>query len=387
MNGKYNVFSKSNNRRTFLKQSSIEVAGLSFGIFGMAGCSSQLGTSDGLNRRIYPQRDISRVSFVIGNDTRDATYRSLKPLEKEIEKAIQNKQVVIKANVGQIAKEWPLQASDANQLRGILDFLKTIYDKQVIIAEGTAAAPTSAGPINTFMGYENYGYLQLRKEYNVKFIDLNDEPTVPRMIKAGIGHPQSINLINTYLDPNVYLISATRFKPSGGVIVTLSLKNIVMGAPINHYKQKKANGRNEKHKMHAKLPGIKGTYFKGLHYNIYHVARTGVVPDLAVLDGIVAMEGDGPIQGTPVEHGVALASTDWLSADRLAAELMGVDYSELKYLNWCGQAGLGQQDLSKIKVIGPDYRQHIIKYKLNRNYEFQREWIYEDAEKLLKEPI
>ena len=106
----------------------------------------------------------------------------------------------------------------------------------------------------------------------------------------------------------------------------------------------------------------------------------GVQPDLAVLDGTIGMEGNGPVKGTPIEHGVTVASTDWLAADRLASELMGYDYSDLKYLRWCGEAGMGVDDLSKIDIIGSDYRKHIIKYKHADNFERQREWIYEDAQ-------
>ena len=225
--------------------------------------------------------------------------------------------------------------------------------------------------MSTFEGFKNYGYLPLEKEYNVTFIDLNDCTTVKRFIQAPNRHPMAVNLIDMYLDPNVYLISATRFKNSGGVIATLSLKNIVMSSPINHYKQQSAEGRNEKQFMHS-------WGRRGLSYNIFHVASMGIVPDLAVLDGVVGMEGNGPVNGTPVEHGIALASTDWLAADRVAVELMGYDYRLLKYLNWCGEAGMGEDDLSKIKILGPDYTKHIVKYKLNENYEEQVAWIYED---------
>ena len=117
---------------------------------------------------------------------------------------------------------------------------------------------------------------------------------------------------------------------------------------------------------------------RGLSYNMFRLATLGVQPDLAVLDGVVGMEGNGPVRGTPVEQGVCLASTDWLAADRLGVELMGMDYSEVKYLQWCANAGMGIDDLSRIKVTGPDYKTHIVKYKLHKNIERQREWIIED---------
>ncbi len=52
----------------------------------------------------------------------------------------------------------------------------------------------------------------------------------------------------------------------------------------------------------------------------------------------------------------------------------------MKYLEWYSDAGMGNFDLSKIKVIGPDYKKHIIKYKLNVNFEKQVAWIHENFE-------
>ncbi|MFC1693337.1 DUF362 domain-containing protein [Candidatus Latescibacterota bacterium] len=75
-----------------------------------------------------------------------------------------------------------------------------------------------------------------------------------------------------------------------------------------------------------------------LHYNIFLVAKMDVQPDLSVIDGIVAIEGDGPWDGDPLEYGVILSSTDCIAADRLCTELMGIDPKYMKYLEWCGDA-------------------------------------------------
>ena len=359
MNEAVNTHSEINGRRNFLKRLSAGAAGLALG--------SLYSTGDASTRSAVPQN--SRVSFVTGNDQRETACQALKPLEKDIQKDIGDKQVVIKVNMGQIRKDWWLNASDANQVRGILDFLAPIYDRKVIVAESTAANAKS-----TLEGFENYNYMPMLKEYNVRFADLNAESTTTMWIKDENNHPLAINIIDTFLDPNVYLISATRLKSHNCVIATLSLKNVVMAAPINHYKLKQAEGRNEKPKMHSG-----GN--RGLSYNIFLLANMGIRPDLAVLDGVVGMEGDGPVSGTPVEQSVALASSDWLAADRLGVELMGMDYDEVKYLHWCADAGMGLDDLSKIKITGPDFKKHIMTYKLHKNIDQQREWIEEDYKK------
>ena len=88
---------------------------------------------------------------------------------------------------------------------------------------------------------------------------------------------------------------------------------------------------------------------------------------LAVIDGFEGMEGHGPTGGTAVDHKVAVASLDWLAADRTAVELMGIDFADIGYLNYCAQAGLGQADLSKIEIIGDRVQDHVKKYKLADN--------------------
>jgi uncharacterized protein (DUF362 family) len=52
-------------------------------------------------------------------------------------------------------------------------------------------------------------------------------------------------------------------------------------------------------------------------------------PHLAVIDGYEGMEGNGPVSGTPVSHRVAVVGLDWLAADRVAVELMGIDYTKV----------------------------------------------------------
>jgi len=354
--------SYTNNRRSFLKSVSAGSAALAFGSLLQPGeAASKLFGSDK-----------SEVSFVTGTDRRESICQSLKPFQKEVEKAIGDRQVVIKANAGLLKPRYAICSSHADQLRGILDFLKPIYDRQVIIAEGAAGAKDSV-----FIAYENYGYLPLEKEYNVKLVDANDSPYTLKWIRAAKHHPQAINIIDMYMDPDVYLISAARMKTHNAVVGTYSLKNVVMGAPVCHYRKKGKAQENEKSKMHGG-PGSSGG--RELSYNLFRVAEMGVQPDLSVIDGVRSIEGNGPWDGDPVDHGVVITSTDFVAADRLCSELMGIDPKYMKYLEWCADAGMGNFNLTKIKVNGPDYRDNIIKYKMNKNFDWQVEWIHENFE-------
>jgi uncharacterized protein (DUF362 family) len=87
------------------------------------------------------------------------------------------------------------------------------------------------------------------------------------------------------------------------------------------------------------------------------------------------MEGNGPTRGTAVDHRVCVASTDWLAADRLAVELMGIDFAHVGYLNYCAQAGLGEADLKKIEIVGEPLDRHVKSYKLAPSIEQQLLWM------------
>jgi uncharacterized protein (DUF362 family) len=93
-----------------------------------------------------------------------------------------------------------------------------------------------------------------------------------------------------------------------------------------------------------------------------------------VLDGYEGMEGNGPSSGTPVPSRIALASTDFVSADRVGAECMGIDPEWLGYAKYCGQAGLGQFDPAKIDVIGAKVADVKKPYRMHDTIEQELKW-------------
>jgi uncharacterized protein (DUF362 family) len=96
----------------------------------------------------------------------------------------------------------------------------------------------------------------------------------------------------------------------------------------------------------------------------------------AVIDGFEGMENDGPVNGTPVDHKIAVASTDFIAADRVGVEAMGVNAEWVGYLNYCGEAGLGCYDLSKIELRGDAPLAAVRKtYKLHSQIKQQLQWL------------
>ena len=303
----------------------------------------------------------SSVALTTGDNRADLAFRALQPYASQIKKAIGNRRVILKPN--NVSTEIPLCATHADTLEGVLEFLKSIKKlDNVVIAESAANGPA-------FNGFENYGYFKLGNKYPVKYIDLDEEGSeIIYVFDEKDFRPHPVRFSNVILNPDSYIISVAKMKTHDLVVVTLSLKNIVLGAPVKDKGYTYAKSRSEGLKNDKRI--VHGGGFKGIHYNIFNLASR-LHPDLAIIDGFEGMEGNGPTKGTAVDHRVCVAGTDWLATDRVAVELMGVDFSKVRYLNYCAEAGLGISDLSRIEIIGESIANHIKPYKLSDNIQKQ----------------
>jgi uncharacterized protein (DUF362 family) len=308
-------------------------------------------------------KSTSRVALTTGSDRANLAFKALEPFKNEIAAAIGNKRVIVKPN--NVIIDRPLCASHADNLEGILEFLKSIGKTNVAIAE----SPANGSALD---GFANYGYNKFAGKYGAKLINLDTEGfEVLQCIDEKDFQPHPCRMSKLMLDPNNYIISAAKLKTHDLVGITLSLKNIVVGAPIKDpgagLRGGGGGGRSDKRLTHGG-----GTH--GINYNLFALSPK-LHPHLAVIDGYEGMEGTGPVNGTPVDHKVCVASLDWLAADRVAAELMGVDVGKIGYLTFCIQAGdRGEGDLSKIEILGPAIKDHAKTYQLPKTWDQIISW-------------
>ncbi len=288
-------------------------------------------------RKLYQHpSEPSTTALIKGNDRAENIYKSLKLIEDQVIGGIRDKQVMIKPNFVQTNVQ--LAGTHVDAVRGILEFLRPHYKKEIIVAE---AAATKEG---TMAGYEHYGYKDLVDRYKVRLVDMNLGSYEYRYTFGPKNAPIPIRICSPMLDPDLFIISAAIMKTHGYVSVTLSLKNMLLGAPINDYKA----AQSDKFQMHQ---GPHGEPDDIIHFNLFHMAQE-VWPDVAVIDGFTGMEGDGPSRGTPVDSRIALSSVDPLAADVLGARLMGYDSRKIGYLSAMTEAGMGQGNVEKIDVLG-----------------------------------
>ncbi|MGA2130736.1 MAG: DUF362 domain-containing protein [Bryobacteraceae bacterium] len=302
------------------------------------------------------------VSLVKGDDRRKNAHDALAAIDDQIRPVLRHKKyVVIKPN--NVSTVNPLAATNAEAIHGILDYLEPRFKGPVIIAESSAG--------ETMEGFENFHYDRVaaeRRAQKVSLMDLNREARFVTMPLVDFDiHPQPVRLAARLNDPDAFVICSAMLKTHNTVVATLSVKNMVLGAPL-HSAPKETPRWNDKRRYHV---GLRQT-----HYNMFLTAQK-LRPfwGAALIDGFEGMEGNGPSSGTPVPSRVAIASTDFIAADRVGVEAMGIDAKWIGYLNFCGQFGLGQFDLDKIEVRGEKVAAVRRKYQLHKDIERELQWM------------
>ncbi|MDP8219288.1 MAG: DUF362 domain-containing protein, partial [Candidatus Theseobacter exili] len=77
-----------------------------------------------------------------------------------------------------------------------------------------------------------------------------------------------------------------------------------------------------------------------------------VRPGLALIDGIIGMEGEGPASGDAVNTGVLIASSDIVAADAVASVIMGFDPMKNAIIRGGYERGYGEARFDKINIKG-----------------------------------
>jgi uncharacterized protein (DUF362 family) len=168
----------------------------------------------------------------------------------------------------------------------------------------------------------------------LRFVDLNDAPLVRTPLETRYTGLDDLWVPRILRETEV-VVSMPKLKTHHWVGVTMSLKNCFGCMPGRVYGW-------PKDVFHV----------RGIPESILDIAAA-VRPSLAVIDGIVGMEGDGPIMGSPIQTGAIVVSRDLVAADVTGARVMGMDPEKVEYLMEAGRF-LGQSRSELIEQRGED---------------------------------
>lgn len=286
----------------------------------------------------------AKVSLCKSPNSYDGVLAVLNLLEKDILKKLKGKKkIVIKPNM--VSVKHSLAATSPEALKAVLDFLAPKTSAQIIIAEGSATE-------DTHKGFKKLGYLEHLKNHKIKFIDLNKDKVGKTINITNIqGKPLKVGIAKTVIDAD-FIISVTKPKTHDTGVVTLSLKNLLVGSIL------------EKYKIHQG---------KRFHWNLLELAKV-IKPSLSIIDGTISMEGEGPAYGEPKNTNFAVSGLDPIAVDCFVTSLMGFDLAHVGYLSLCKEEKLGVGDLSKIGVLGENPKDFQFKFKPHPTFKKQICW-------------
>jgi uncharacterized protein (DUF362 family) len=198
--------------------------------------------------------------------------------------------------------------------------------KEVIVAEGPGHCR------DTLLLLEESGLAEMLWEDRIPFVDLNYDsgyfaPNVGRYSSLPrLTFPETLRRVD-------WVVSMAKLKTHHWAGVTLSMKNLFGVMPGIYYGW-------PKNVLH----------YAGIDQSILDIV-SALKPQFAIVDGIVGMEGDGPIMGTPKPAGVLVMGRSLPAVDATCARVMGIDPHRVRYLAEAGRY-LGAVHASEIVQVG-----------------------------------
>ena len=224
--------------------------------------------------------------------------------------------VVVKPNICNSKNPYGMVITDFRVIESAVVVARRYTDRITIVESDNISGSAEKRVVES-------GLLDKVEEWGVEFKNLSrDEFEEHEVAGAKIRIPRTV------LEAD-YLMNLPKMKTCGPTLVTLSMKNL-FGVLV----------RGKKKRLHKYLDEL-------LPY-LSKVVRQ----DLIIVDGIVCMEGNGPVIGTPRRMDLVVVGRNPVEVDSVCARIMGFDPGEVRHIVNAARMGIGEMDLRKIRVLG-----------------------------------
>lgn len=235
------------------------------------------------------------------------------------------KNAVIKLNLCSLKLRETGITSDPIVVEQIIKFLND-HNVHVILVESDSASK------NADLAFEFLGFKALEKRYDVKCVNLSKDEFLVKKIDGyylkSIEVPQTIAKADFFIThPKLKTHSSMKIRLTG------ALKN-QFGCLRN---------RN------------KALYHTAIHEVIADV-NLAFIPQLAIMDAIIAMTGYGPSAGIPERLNLMLVSPDLVAIDSLGAKMFGFNPYSIKYIELASKKKIGEINSKIIYVQSKNIR-------------------------------
>ncbi len=226
--------------------------------------------------------------------------------------------VAIKPN---LCSPLPYYSGATTDLRLLEEVIKTFKEhaKELVVIESNGFSESAEEAA------EKSGVMEVCNYFEVPFVNLSSDIQIP--VKGDLKALQNTKFPRTFLKAD-FLVNLPVMKTHILTIVSLGMKN-----------------------MFGIVSGKKSTHHSRLSDAICDVTKVRK-PDLTVMDGIIGMEGTGPISGSPKKMNLIMASEDVLALDVTACRVMRINPAHVDHLQKAAYYDLGEDNPTRINVVG-----------------------------------
>ena len=239
---------------------------------------------------------------------------------------VKGKRVLLKPNLVEFDPKGVINTNPA-VIEAAIDSFRGLGAAQVTVAEGPGHRRDNEYLLSAS------GLYDVIKEHRVLYVDLNTDDVRSTPLRSRFTDLKQLYLPETLYNADL-LVTMPKLKTHHWVGVTLSLKN-----------------------MFGVVPGVvygwpkNILHWQGINNSILDINSSLPLPQFAIVDGIVGMEGNGPLQGQAKNSGVLIFGDDLVAVDATAARLMTLEPQKIDYLATAGEF-LGNLNQEKIQQVG-----------------------------------
>ncbi len=228
---------------------------------------------------------------------------------------IKGKRILLKPNLVETHEGSSHINTHPLVVRGAVEAFFSLGASRVFVGEGPGHRR------DTLDVLEISGLGDVLYEDHIPFLNLNYEDGVSLPNQGGNTNLATLTFPKIFQSID-WIVSLAKMKTHHWAGATLSMKNLFGVMPGIYYGWPK----NVLHRA-------------GIPDSILDITAT-LKPHFAIVDGIVGMEGDGPIMGTPKQAGVLVMGRNLPAVDATCCRVMGIDPHKITYLqkadNWLG---------------------------------------------------
>ena len=222
--------------------------------------------------------------------------------------------IMIKPNICLVRGYETGATVDPFIVKCLVDWLLQNYDVETV-----TIGEADATELNVEVAFKVLGWEDTFNQYsNVKLLNLTKDEYVD--IGLNGSYFKNLKMSKSYIKSD-FLISVAKLKTHTMTGITCNLRNLYGANPIKN----------------------KAQYHPHLDEVICDLNKARL-PDLCLVDGIIAMEGAGPVSGAPNPIGLLIAGNDAVATDHACARIMGFNPNKISHLKLAVKQKLGSTD-------------------------------------------